>query len=441
MGSFISRITGYKSGLRLLADDRLLSHNLIVGAGTILAGLMGVAFQSLVSHQLRPSDYGAVFVVVTLITFVGLPASAFTVLMAREASRDRAVGGSNRSATLLHRGNRVLLLVGLAIAAALAIGSPLLSSYLGAKPNLILAAAVGVPFGTALPLLLGEFQGEQRFGAFALFAAGQATLKLIGAIGLGLVFGSVGVIAGISIATIVAYGAATWMLRSKRAGQPNRAWWQPAVAYLAIVIPSTLALALLLSADIVLVKHYFGAREAGEYSAVAAIGRAIFWGASGVAAVLLPKVVFRSTKGQRSSAVVIASLLLVAVGGLFAFGVLSIGAPLLLTAFAGHAYVAGAAYLPWYAIGMTFLGVTAVLIATHQSHGRPGFLAILLPLAALEPFLLVAFHQTLMQVVQVVDLSMALPAVGLAAWYVVQDRAGRLAVTLAPTTAATRITR
>src|SRR5437660_7152618 len=80
--------TGVSSRFKVLVDERLLSHNLIVGGGTIVAGVMGVAFQSAASHQLRPADYGAVFVVVTLVTFIGMPASAFTLLMAREASRD-----------------------------------------------------------------------------------------------------------------------------------------------------------------------------------------------------------------------------------------------------------------------------------------------------------------------------------------------------------------
>ena len=71
---------------------------------------------------------------------------------------------------------------------------------------------------------------------------------------------------------------------------------------------------------------------------------------------------------------------------------------------------------------MILLGASAVLIATHQSHGRPGFLAILLPLAALEPLLIASYHQSLLQVVQVVDISMGLVAVALAGWYVLGER-------------------
>src|SRR3981081_88876 len=82
----------WRSAYALLKSERVLAHNFIVGAGTVAAGILGVAFQSLFSHQLTPVDYGSVFAVVTLITFIGLPASALTLLMARETSRDKADG-------------------------------------------------------------------------------------------------------------------------------------------------------------------------------------------------------------------------------------------------------------------------------------------------------------------------------------------------------------
>jgi hypothetical protein len=121
-----------------------------------------------------------------LITFIGLPASALTLLMARETSRDRADGQCARSAPLLHSGNRVLLLGGLALAGAFALASPILAGFFGVPLPLLLAAAAGMPFGLAFPLLLGEFHGERRFLVVAIFSAGQAGLKLLAAIGLGI---------------------------------------------------------------------------------------------------------------------------------------------------------------------------------------------------------------------------------------------------------------
>jgi len=433
-----TRANAWRRLIALLKGERIVAHNLMVGGGTIVAGLLGVAFQSLFSHRLQPADYGAVFAIVSLITFVGLPATAFTLVMARETSRDRAGGQQAPSAALLRNGNRVLLLAGVALALVVALLSPILAQFLLVPVNLLLAASAGMPFTLALPLLLGELQGEQRFLAFSTLAVGQAALKLVGAVAFGAFWGPFGIIAGISVASAVVYLAAVLMVSSKLSIKTSAPWFRSAAAYLAVILPSTLALAMLLSADVLLVKHYFPNRVAGEYSAVAALGRAIFWGASAIATVLFPKVVFRGAQGKGGSQIVGASLLLLAVGGLVGVGVLAFVSRWLLIAFAGNAYAEVAGYLPWYGIGMIMLGGAAVLIATHQSRGKPGFLAILLPLTLLEPALLVAFHQNLAQVVLVVDISMALVAGGLGALYLAQQDkhiAGRTPVPATPSAA------
>jgi O-antigen/teichoic acid export membrane protein len=254
---------------------------------------------------------------------------------------------------------------------------------------------------------------------------GQAGLKLIGAVALGVRWGPVGIIAGISLASLITYLGAFVLLQPRDATMHLDDWWRRAARYLAVIVPSTLALAVLLSADVLIVKRAFPAREAGEYAAVAALGRAIFWGASGVAAVLFPKVVFRGTQGRSGSHLVGISLGLVAAGGLAGLALLSWASTGLLSAFAGAAYANAAGYLPWYAIGMTLLGGVAVLIATHQTRGTPGFLVVLLPLSLLEPAALLAFHRNPMQVVQTLDICMVVILSGLGALYVVQERGTR----------------
>lgn len=415
-------VVPWRNTYGLLKGERVLTHNLIVGAGTITAGILGVAFQSLFSHQLRPADFGGVFAVVTLITFIGLPFSALTLLMARETSRDQAEGQHTRSAALLHSGNRALLLGGLVLAAVFAAATPLLATFFRIPAGLLWAAAAGMPFGLALPLLLGEFQGTQRFLAFVSLSTGQAGLKLLGALALGILLGPVGIIAGISLATATVYVVARWMLRRKLSIKPTLPSWRPAAAYLAVIVPSTLALALLLSTDVLLVKRFFPDQVAGEYSAVAALGRAIFWGATGVAGVLFPKIIFRESRGHSGFPLISASLMLVALGGIFGLVLFSFGSKLILTAFAGTAYLSAARYLPWYAVGMTLLGGAAVLIMTQQSRGKPAFLAVLIPLTLLEPAMLTAFHANLLQVVQVLDICMGLLLLGLAAQLVLQRR-------------------
>jgi O-antigen/teichoic acid export membrane protein len=409
------------AGSSALKAEHLIGHNVIVAAGTLTAGFLGVAFQALISHRFRPVDYGAIFAVMTLLTLSWLPASAVTLVMAREASRDAAEGGGHRSAALLRAGNRWLLLIGFVLAALVALTSSPLARFLNVPVELMLAAAIGIPFGIALPLLLGELQGQQRFAAFSVIGAGQAALKFLGAVALGAVLGPFGVIAGISLASTLIYLMALLLVRSEYRGKAWQVQWRPVLRYLGLILPSTLAMAVLFSADVLLVKHFFGGRSAGQYAAVSALGKAIYWGAAGVAAVLFPKVVFRETRRSSSTILVVASLVLAGAGGILGLALLSFWSGPLLTAFAGPVYAAGAPLLAWYALGMTLLGAAAVMIATHQSRGRVSFLWVLVPIALLEPVLITIFHKSLIQVVGVVDVSAGALLAALGILYLVEE--------------------
>jgi O-antigen/teichoic acid export membrane protein len=314
------------------------------------------------------------------------------------------------------------LIVGVVLGVLFAVASPWIGTFFSVPAQFVVAVATGMPVALALPLLMGELQGQQRFLSFASINVGQAALKLVAAVAFGLILGPIGVVLGLAAAAYISYFIALYLVQERLAWSPIQPWLRPALQYLALVLPGTLALSLLLSADILLVKHFFSGRAAGEYSAVAALGRAIFWAAGGVAAVLFPKVIFRESQGNSGARIVGGSLGLVLVGGVAGFVVLGLVARPILTAFAGSAYAGGAAILPLYAISMTLFGCATVLIVTHQSRARALFLAVLLPIAAAEPLLIMAFHGSLRQVVQVVVLCMAGLVLGLAALYIVDIR-------------------
>jgi hypothetical protein len=161
-----------------LREERLISHNVLVAGGTIVAGGLGFVFQIAVSHRLHPSDYASVFAAMTLLTLITLPASALTLLMARETSRDRAIGHSAASAALLRTGNRTLLIAGIVLGILFAGGSPWIGAFFSLPAEFVVAVAVGMPVALALPLLMGELQGQQRFLSFSTVNVGQAVLKL-----------------------------------------------------------------------------------------------------------------------------------------------------------------------------------------------------------------------------------------------------------------------
>jgi O-antigen/teichoic acid export membrane protein len=395
----------------------------IVGVSTVVAGALGFGMQALLSHRLAPADYGAAFTVMSVLIMILLPTNALALVVAKEASRDEADPRARHDAAIMWAWHRYLMLGGVGIALLGIAGAPWLAQFFNVSPMVLVPAALSVPFGLAIPLLLGHLQGQQHFRTLALLFVGQAAFRLVLLASLAAAFGAVGALAGVALGNMIVYALAfATVNRTRTTRTPTRREWQVSFGSLGVILPSSLALAVLLSADLLLVKHFFSNGEAGRYAAVAALGRTVFWGATGIGLVLFPKAVLHVRRGSSSSHLVLASVAMCVLGGIAAWAAFSFGSGLILSIFAGHAYAAAGPYLPWYVLAMTLFSGASVLIGIGQARGDPDFLAILIPATLLEPLLIVRFHQSLTQVLQVFTLSMAALFIGLAVLYVLQER-------------------
>jgi O-antigen/teichoic acid export membrane protein len=405
------------------SGERLVAHNAIVGAGTLLAGALGFGMQAFLSHRLAPADYGAAFTAISVLALITLPTSALALVVAREASREAADPRFDRRATVMWVWHRYVMLAGLGIAIVGIAGAKWLALFFNVPAAVVVPTAASVPFGLAIPVLLGQLQGRQRFTALSFLLVGQAAFRMILAVGLAARYGPVGALTGIAIGNVVMYLLALATVYPSRAVHfVARAQRRAGLRSLGVILPSTLAVAVLLSTDVLLVKHFFNTEEAGRYAAVAALGRIVFWGASGIGLVLFPKAVIHVTRGSNGSPLVMASLALCLLGGAAVWATFSLGSGFVLSMFAGGAYVAAGPYLPWYALAMTLFGGACVLVANGQARCNGDFLMVLIPVTCMEPVLIILFHHTLMQVVQVLSVSMAVLFLGLTVLYVVQER-------------------
>src|ERR1700680_3896789 len=148
---------------------QFVKHNLIAGTGNLVAGVLGFGLQAVVSHRLRPADFGAVFAVLSIINLLSLPAGAFTRLIAYETSRGLAIAGTRTaaSAALLRSANKRLFFTGCVVALVVAALSPLIGAFLKVPSPYLVAGAAALPFMMSNPLVLGDLQGEQRVGAWS----------------------------------------------------------------------------------------------------------------------------------------------------------------------------------------------------------------------------------------------------------------------------------
>jgi len=153
----------------------------------------------------------------------------------------------------------------------------------------------------------------------------------------------------------------------------------------------------------VVVRHFFPAQIAGEYAAVATLGRIALFFPGSVATVMFPKTAQRHARQQETvSAVgksVMATLALCAVP----IGGMSIWARPFLYWSYGNAYVGGADLLGIYGITMGMYALASLLLQYFLSVDDVRFVVVLAVSALLSVLGIGVFHTSTAQVLTVVS--------------------------------------
>jgi O-antigen/teichoic acid export membrane protein/tetratricopeptide (TPR) repeat protein len=403
---------------------QFITHNLVAGVGTGLAGLLGLLLQAMVSHRFQPAQFGAAFAVFTFFIVLTQTSAAFARMVAWTTSRELATGSGSlvRSSTLLRSTNNRLLVGGTAVGLLFIAAAPLVAGFLHVPTSFVILGALGVPFLFATEPLLASLQGQQRWLPWSGFSVAVAASRVGFVLIFATFFGISGVLIGLTAAAAAVYFLALAMVWSTLRLASGRAEWRPQRNFLILSIASTVAVAVLMGCDVLLVEHFFSPREGGQFSAVAVTSRALFFAMGGVTSVLFPKVAGRQASSHSTMAIVVGSVGLSLAVGVLGLVVFTLGGDVILRSFAGRAYVGAAGYIGWYAMGMPLLACVVMISNSLQSLADLRLLLILVPGALLKPVLIIFFHQSLLQVAVVSDISIGILFISLAVTYVLWER-------------------
>jgi O-antigen/teichoic acid export membrane protein len=411
---------------------QFITHNAMAAGGTWVAGILGLLLQALVSHHFKPGAYGQVFAIFSFFTVLTQPAAGFSRMIAWTTSRELATthGADPESSALLRLTIRRLTLLGTAIGLAFVLAAMPLADYLGVPVSYVVLGAIGVPFMFATSPMLASLQGEQRWVPWSALSIGIALSRIVFVVIFVWLFGNAlgpaGVLLGISVAAAVLYFTALAMVWPRMRRGRARSQWRPLWRFLVVSVTSTVTVSVLMGSDVIIVQHFFAGKQAGQFSAVTVTARALFFAMGSVTSVLFPKVAARHARQRGTRSVVFASVGIALVGGLLGLLVFSVFSTTILHAFSGGSYVGGAGYIGWYALGMPLLAAVVMLSNTQQSLADLNLLWVLIPGTLIKPVLIYFFHQSLLVVSLMSDLSIAAVLVALAVQYLMTERATRL---------------
>jgi O-antigen/teichoic acid export membrane protein len=394
------------SPLQKVLRSEFLRHSAVVFGATLAGNLLNYLFNVAVSRRLGVENYAVLSALGGLLVVLSLPSIVVNLIVVKYAAEFHAVDDEQRLARL----SRIVLqwsaiLAAVLFAACFALRGVVANFLHITDDYAVIFTLTLLALSLIMPSVRGVLQGRQDFRLFANSVILELALKVI--FGVALVyagFGVRGAMFGWSVAVGIALCYTIWAVR--------RGLSRSIEARLSIdasrlfktlsgIAAATAALTLLSFLDVVLVKHYFDARQAGLYAAVNLTGKVVLFIVSFLPMTLLPKAIAKAKRGESAT-----ELLLQAAAGtlLLSGAVLTLFALMPATVIgvlAGRAFVDAAPYVFRYDIAMTLLaGITLVVNYKIALH-RFDFVYLLFAILAAEVAAIAVLHRNIGDVVNI----------------------------------------
>ncbi len=389
--------------LRRLASNTFLRHNLIFFCGSLLVAFLNYLYYPVLGHLLTPADFGEVQAIISLFLQAGV---FLQVLGIVTVGIFRKYDDPAHRRRLVRELEWLALIIGGGLLIVVALASPALQAFLKFQslvPFLLFALATFL--GISLAVSNSYLQGAHKFGQLAWSNIVGAASKLVASAAFVLVgLRATGAILGVLLAQVINFGYTHWLAR--RLGRPDlqlrRSWPHlaligPELRYAGLVLAVSLCVNVILSVDIITVKHYFSPHDAGLYAGIATIARIIFFLTAPLAAVLVASVKLGQPDHNRS--LLIRSLALVAVLGAGCLVIFTAAPQTVIRLLVGNQYLDYARQLPRLGLAIFVLSV-ANLLLYYQMAQRQARAAITASLGLVAMGVLLFWqHQTIVLVV------------------------------------------
>lgn len=394
---------------------RVLSGSFILLSGSGLATAINFIYNIVVARALGPQGFGNATAVYTLLILLSAVTLSFQIVSAKIVAQQKTSQGKYAGYLGLNFG---AWSCGALAALLLLIFHTGISNYLNlSDPILVILLAIGVAFYIPLGSRRGYLLGAYGFRRMASNLVLEGAVRLGGSILLILLGQGVrGVIAANSAGVAVAYFAIVPQVAAKI---PNPLRMRYAFREMSQALVFFAGQVLINNCDIVLVKHFFLAEQAGLYAAVAMVGRVIFSFSSAVVNSMFPLVAGTREEERKDLTVIATSLLLVlGIGSGIALVLRFAPAEVWTFLFGARFQIAGKYDLPYllalYAITTVIYSLSAVVITYEMSYKIANTSWVQLGISGVVIAGICLFHSSLREVILVQLVLMAVLLVSVA---------------------------
>ena len=366
----------------------------------VLGGFLNYLFQSYMGRSLGPDEYSELAAMLSVFYMLIIPSTLIGTTVLFYVSKLKAEGRDGEIAWLMRRNLRLCLLVGLVMAVAMLVLSPFLLQFLDIEGTTLVALLAAGAFLLMLGTpVYSTTQALQRFRRLAAYEVLNPLLKLtVGILLVALGWSVAGAFAAVLIGTVLAFLWLYWGLKDYwgREGKPFAT--KGMAAYAVPVAVSTISFMVITNIDNLLARGFLEPTDAGLYSACSMLGKIVLWMPLAISTVTFPRFTGAGVKGQSTKPLIHKSILITGAitGAITLFCFLFPEFVLGLTF--GDEFLDAADLLPVVILAFSLFGMATMFQRYGLATGKWFFIVIYSSFTVLGVGLILAFHDTAMQI-------------------------------------------
>lgn len=292
-----------KQKIKELSQNPLISGSLIVFFGFLSGNFFNFIFNVFMSRNLSVSDYGTLASLASIILFCALAADSFVPTLVHFVSTYLVMDDLGKVSSLFWKMTKLGSIIGAIILMIFVVFSKTIANFFNiGNQNLVILVGLTVFLIYVSIINRAILQAKLAFKFLSFVNIFSSILKLL--IGIGLVFlgfGLYGAVFAFFLASVIPYFIMFIPIRDLIV-KVDGASHIKIGSILSYGGPATIALLsqnLFLTTDIILVKHFLPAKEAGIYAGLSLLGRIIYFFSSPVVTVMFPIIVRKHTKNEK----------------------------------------------------------------------------------------------------------------------------------------------
>ena len=405
--------------IKALLQSKIASASALLMLSMTLVNAGNYVYNLIMGRWLGPSLFADLSLIVTLLLAITFLTAPIQMTAARYSAIHTADGNEKALASIRRLIWFVALGLGLTLTAFFALLAPVLKSFFHTQSSLSF-----IIFGAALPFAMlqaverGILQGRTSFKVLAIsYQVEMWTRLLVSILLVALGFSVDGAVFGISLSFFFTWLVAKFAVRGLTSKElPSKELQMSLLSFAAPVLISQLGQILINNSDVILVKRFFDTGDAGQYAALALIGRIVFFATWSVVTTMFPVVAQKQKMGEPHEHLLWVSLGIV-VGVSAPVVLLTLFAPYwVVTVLFGSEFVAVAPLLWLYALATSLYALANVVVNYRLSLGMGRETGFIIAAGLAQVMGILFFHRTLHEVVIVQVVVMAVLFVSLLWW-------------------------